>query len=257
MFRFTFLQLVFQLFIVSSLIAQPKLEFDHTDHDFGEVIENTYPKALFKLYNTGNEPLKLLEVKTSCGCTTPHWPKEEVLPGDSNQIEVVFNSRGYSNRDFAKSIVITYDTDNKGTSKVVVLYIHGKVIPKKKPAPQYPLVIKEKTIDFGYIRSGKDKSYSLEIVNEGDSTIEITGFKSSCDACMSIDGLPVKIPPRDKIVLSLLYHGRTHEPRTILEDLQILTSLDEKYLEEFSGKKLKIVGEVLDKKTYRAKTKEN
>ena len=44
--------------------------------------------------NSGNEPLILTNVQTTCGCTVPKWPREPIPPGQKAQITVKFNSSG-------------------------------------------------------------------------------------------------------------------------------------------------------------------
>src|SRR5580698_1591569 len=59
----------------------PKLLFPEDTYNFGEVSEGPQVTHEFKFTNTGKEPLVLSNVKASCGCTTPSWPKEPILPG--------------------------------------------------------------------------------------------------------------------------------------------------------------------------------
>ena len=60
----------------------------------------------FVFTNNGNQPLVLTAVKASCGCTTPSWTKEPVLPGQSGHIKASYNSKNRPGR-FHKSITIT------------------------------------------------------------------------------------------------------------------------------------------------------
>ena len=43
--------------------------------------------------NDGDAPLILKEVKASCGCTTPEWPQEPIMPGQKKKIEAEFNAK--------------------------------------------------------------------------------------------------------------------------------------------------------------------
>lgn len=59
------------------------ITFEEPSHDFGTIKEENGPAEFdFKFKNTGSEPLKILNVKASCGCTTPNWTREEVAPGE-------------------------------------------------------------------------------------------------------------------------------------------------------------------------------
>lgn len=44
--------------------------------------------GVFRLKNTGNQPLLIARVETSCGCTVPSWEKKPVEPGEETEIRV-------------------------------------------------------------------------------------------------------------------------------------------------------------------------
>ena len=97
------------------------IEFETTEHDFGTIPykgEGTY-EFVFK--NTGKAPLLLTNVRSSCGCTVPEWPKEPINKGKQGKIKVSYNTRISGN--FAKSISV-YSNATEGP---VVLVIRGKV----------------------------------------------------------------------------------------------------------------------------------
>jgi hypothetical protein len=45
-------------------------------------------RCVFKLKNTGNQPLLIARVDTSCGCTVPSWDKKPIEPGEKMEISV-------------------------------------------------------------------------------------------------------------------------------------------------------------------------
>ena len=72
----------------------------------------------FRFTNTGEAPLIISEVKASCGCTTPDWPKSVIKAGESNAVKVVYNSKGHPG-EFNKGIVVTANTyPNQTTLKI-------------------------------------------------------------------------------------------------------------------------------------------
>lgn len=102
----------------------PKFEFKDTQHNFGKVEEGTRASHDFVFTNTGKEPLILTNVKASCGCTTPSWPREPILPGKTGTIKVVYNSKGRPGK-FNKSITIS----SNASEPMKVVYIRGEVVP--------------------------------------------------------------------------------------------------------------------------------
>ncbi len=49
-------------------------------------------KRTFRFTNTGADSLRISNVKVTCGCTVPEWPKEPVPPGGKGAIKVEFNT---------------------------------------------------------------------------------------------------------------------------------------------------------------------
>jgi len=105
----------------------PEISFKTTMHDYGSIYVGSDGSTLFEFTNTGNEPLILSKPRSSCGCTVPTWPKEPILPGQSNKIKVTYNT--HKPGPFNKSVTI-YSNANK----TIVLRIKGKVVNKPKDA---------------------------------------------------------------------------------------------------------------------------
>jgi hypothetical protein len=108
----------------------PQMDFKFTDHNFGDLQEGPKANVDFVFTNTGNKPLILTDVKASCGCTTPDWPKEPIMPGQTSKIKVEYNTQGRPG-EFTKSITITSNMED-ATPKMI--YIKGKVAPAAAPA---------------------------------------------------------------------------------------------------------------------------
>lgn len=70
----------------------PKIVFNKTVHDFGELVQNTPAVCEFKFYNKGKSPLIVKNVHASCGCTIPSWSSEPIMPGDSGVIQVKYST---------------------------------------------------------------------------------------------------------------------------------------------------------------------
>lgn len=105
----------------------PKIKFNKTTHNYGEIYTGSDGKCVFEFTNTGNEPLILTKPRSSCGCTVPTWPREPILPGESNKIVVTYNT--HHNGSFNKTVTVYSNAVN---NKNVVLRIKGKVVPKPK-----------------------------------------------------------------------------------------------------------------------------
>ena len=71
--------------------AGPKIEFLAKDNtiDYGKVSKDSDSGLrTFEFKNTGDAPLVILNVQSTCGCTIPTKPKEPIMPGKIGKIDV-------------------------------------------------------------------------------------------------------------------------------------------------------------------------
>ena len=68
------------------------VELLETEKDFGNIPLKEKREHVFKLVNTGNKPLVVYDVTTSCGCTQAEYSKEPVRPGDTLELKAVYNA---------------------------------------------------------------------------------------------------------------------------------------------------------------------
>jgi hypothetical protein len=106
----------------------PVMKFETTSIDYGSIDKGADPIRKFKFTNTGNEPLIIKTAKGSCGCTVPTYPKEPIMPGESNVIEVRYDTQRVG--AFNKSVTLTTNE----TSDTHTLTIKGEV--KTAPAQE-------------------------------------------------------------------------------------------------------------------------
>lgn len=67
---------------------------DSTLYNFGEVKEGEVVEKKFRFKNNGEFPLIINNITSSCGCTTPEWPREPIAPKEESSILVRFNTKG-------------------------------------------------------------------------------------------------------------------------------------------------------------------
>ncbi|OGX46186.1 MAG: hypothetical protein A3G38_01675 [Omnitrophica WOR_2 bacterium RIFCSPLOWO2_12_FULL_51_8] len=85
---------------------------DPNTYDFGQVREGSVQRHSFVLENKTAKVLTIKDTSTSCGCTASVVKDKTLKPGESTQIEVKFNSRGYSGQVKQFVYVATDDLDN-------------------------------------------------------------------------------------------------------------------------------------------------
>lgn len=108
-----------------------KIVFEKTTHDFGTLKEGDPAVYTFKFTNKSDKEISLVNVKASCGCTTPSYTREVVKPGASGEIQVSYATQGRPG-PINKSVTVTYDT----TEQPVYLFIRGDVQRPEEPAAQ-------------------------------------------------------------------------------------------------------------------------
>jgi Protein of unknown function (DUF1573) len=105
------------------------LQVKENTHNFGKIPQGRPAIYIFEIVNTGSAPLKLDNVRASCGCTTPEWSKAPIEPGATAQIKVGYNA--YAEGAFTKTVSIIYNTN-----QTKLLTISGEVY--KVPASSAP-----------------------------------------------------------------------------------------------------------------------
>ena len=119
------------IFLISSFtFAQkqgPVISWEKTSHNFGKIKkEDGIITCRFTFVNIGDEPLLLEKVKSTCGCTTSNYTKDQVLPKAKGFVEIAFDSSNQSG-EFLKTITIITNEKSLIASK---LEINGVVVGK-------------------------------------------------------------------------------------------------------------------------------
>ena len=105
----------------SESVFGPAIEFTETEHNFGTIEQGGDGTYEFIFTNSGSEPLVLSNVRSSCGCTVPTWPKEPINASESSSILVKYDTRRIG--QFNKSITVY----SNASEQPIVLHIKGNV----------------------------------------------------------------------------------------------------------------------------------
>jgi len=84
------------LFLLFPLGCLAQEQADSFTWDFGKVKQGIVLKHVFTLKNETTKPMQIKEINTSCGCTVSQVGKKSLLPQESTEVEVRFDSKGYS-----------------------------------------------------------------------------------------------------------------------------------------------------------------
>lgn len=104
--------------------TQDSIVFEETMHDYGDIELGGDGNYTFVFKNKGKLPLFLSQVRSSCGCTIPEWPREAIGPGKTGTIKVIYDTKRAGT--FSKTITVKSNAANS----TVILQIKGNITPR-------------------------------------------------------------------------------------------------------------------------------
>lgn len=157
------------IFIFSAQTASAQLVWKTTQQHFQASNTQGVVNANFQFANVGTFPVRILNIRTNCGCTAGRPNKDLFLPGETGSISVAFN---IENRMGPQEKKIVVKTDNPSSD--ATLWLRGEVIEGMEINP---LVLRWKPEEKGVVKKAtlnvpKDFIGPVELsVIEGDSSI--------------------------------------------------------------------------------------
>lgn len=112
------------------------ISFENTTYNYGTIKPGAEGTRFFTVKNTGDKPLIISNVKASCGCTTPEFSQDPIMPGKTAKIKVGYNTALVG--AFDKSIEVMSNDPMNGRMQI---FIKGNVDPNA-PEPK-PLAAAE------------------------------------------------------------------------------------------------------------------
>ncbi|HQW95400.1 MAG TPA: DUF1573 domain-containing protein [Saprospiraceae bacterium] len=114
--------------VTAPKVQGPDMTFESMTVDFGSIEQDADPFRFAKFTNNGTEPLLIKSANGSCGCTVPTWPQTPILPGESGEIKVRYDTHrvGPINK------TVTVNTNIEGKS--FVLSVKGDIKAKAADA---------------------------------------------------------------------------------------------------------------------------
>lgn len=187
--------LVFALLFAcpSWLLAQPKFSVDRIEVDFGIIYNGAVKTGKFELKNIGDQPLKILGIQPSCGCTTVKQPKNELKPGESDFVEVEFNASGYRGK-VEKYITIT---TNDPTAQYPLVKLKADVREELEPNTHSSLMW------FGNITVGKTQERTITFRNVSDHQITVRNTAGSSPR-VAVKFDKKTLAPSDSVIVTVV-----------------------------------------------------
>lgn len=200
---------IFILFFASAnvLLADAKIAFTKTTHDFGTIQEKDGDVTVkFEYTNAGDTPLLVTRANASCGCTSPEYSKKPLRPGETGEITVTYHAKGRPGA-FDKSIYV-YSNDPK--HEKTLLTITGNVISSTGIRESYSeelgggLRLKTKSLNFFDVYPTRaNRTRTLAVYNEGSTPMRLA-FRN-VPKHIAIESNPEVVQPKAEGIVHITY----------------------------------------------------
>ncbi len=103
------LAVIASLLVIGTLSAvlwpkgPPRLQLSQSLHDFGTIKSTDKVETIVSVRNTGGQPLEILSVTTSCGCTKAQLASAKLAPGEETTLHIVFDAASHSTEQTTSS----------------------------------------------------------------------------------------------------------------------------------------------------------
>lgn len=105
--------------------AAPEIEVSEPSFDFGYAFDGENYRHTFWIYNTGDAPLNIQNVRTFCGCSITELAKRRLEPGDSTSFDFTYDTKGFYG-NCVKWAYIHSDAPNDSLLKInVTIKLYG------------------------------------------------------------------------------------------------------------------------------------
>lgn len=180
--------------------------FEQYRHDFGTFDEQGGRVShTFRFTNQGKAPLVITSVGVSCGCTSPQFSKEPVMPGAGGEIVVTYDPEKRPG-PFERAVTV-FSNDARGP---VQLVIAGNVRPGPRSLPDdYPfyvdagLRIRDKVLSVGSVPRGRISSYTLGMANGGSRAVEVAVDGAQLPPYVSVKMPKARLEPGERAELEI------------------------------------------------------
>ena len=146
--------------------AGPRLTVHSPEFNFGMTVQNATVSHSFWLHSTGDDTLRITEVKPGCGCTKAPLDKEVLAPGDSARLDILFATGRYSGMVTKRPVVHT----NAGRQPEIMA-IHSHILVG--PDSAYPVRLQPSRLDVSQFTEAPRRKAKFLVENLGAHDYEL------------------------------------------------------------------------------------
>ncbi len=191
--------------VLSVVKAQPKLSFDNEKCDFGTIMWKQPATAKFVITNTGNKPLLIHNVETSCGCVVSAWSKKPIRPNQQTVIEATYDARMLGH--FHKFVRIYSNATDKPVDLSMIGMVSSTLVDYSR---NYPIQIGSIHLDSDHIEfadanKGDNPVFELKVAN--GSSKDYAPVLMHLPSYVEAKAIPERLAPKETGVIRLTFHS--------------------------------------------------
>lgn len=198
---------IWLILTLGTALAQGGLVAVEPAHDLGAIREADGPVThRFTVRNTSAKPVAIVRVAVSCGCLTPRFSREPILPGGKTVVEITYDP---TNRPgtFSKQVGVF----SSAGGEALLLALRGTVIERERSVEElYPLDLggglraADVTANFAYLYHDKTIYGSVGIVNASKKGLAIDYVPELKSGFLTVK-LPERLAPGERAEVALSY----------------------------------------------------
>jgi len=193
-------------------LPPPQLTISEEEWDFGKIQPTEKPTHIFSIRNNGGEELIIGRVRASCGCTATVLESKNIIPGESTELKVTFNPKGYEGKVKKAIYIDSNDPEVPKTKITIMAEVEHMPSPKVEFSSDY--------WDLGLISQGDIPTFVLGISNTGDDTLIIDKINISEYIKYNVT-TPLTIPPEKKGEIIFTYDSHQHNLGIVREAIRM------------------------------------
>jgi hypothetical protein len=177
--------------------AGPVIAVDEPAFDAGEVEQGALVEHAFVIRNTGDEPLQIISVRPSCGCTVAKDYERQIAPGASGSIPITLKTKGFRGK-ISKTISVTTNAGNEPRS---ILQVRATVTVPLEVLPNASVYIRGKTgekVERALLLRPRRDGLQVTGASSNDPHVSVTLEPASVGEALSDAGpLAARLSPRE------------------------------------------------------------
>ena len=152
----------------ANAVPQSAIEVSQPDFEFGRVAQGTSVSHTFWMKNTGDSNVFINDIKPGCGCTKAPFKAQDLAPGESTHVELIFSSGHYGSHVTKNAHILSNESGN-----VPDLKFHADVRPRPMMDSLDVFAVTPCLVDLDNNKDPNDHAleYHLSLINRSDQDL--------------------------------------------------------------------------------------